>query len=308
MQPIFIVGLILFGGFVLGEIAAKCNFPKVTGYLLAGVLLNPTVFGFIPEDFLDSTNTITNISLSFITFSIGGTLIYSQIKSLGKGIIFITLFEAEFALLALLFGYIAVSALLPGLIHVAGATWIAVFIPFSILMGCLGSPTDPSPLLAVTHQYKAKGPVTSTILSVGAFDDVLGIINFSIAVIIAQTFVEHTGFSITATILTPLGQILGSVMLGIAFGFFFNFITWWIRKEKEGVFIVLILGLLCLCYGISTIIKVDELLSTMTMGIVVANFHPRSDLIFAMLERYTEEMIFVLFFTISGMILDFSVL
>ncbi|MBN2190200.1 MAG: cation:proton antiporter [Candidatus Aureabacteria bacterium] len=305
MDPILIVGLVLFGGFVFGEIATKMNLPKVTGYLLAGVLLNPTVFNFIPKDAVNHTNLITNISLAFITFSIGGTLVYSQLKALGKSILYITLFEAEFALIALVAGFLIVS---PFLVHVQGGTWISVFIPLSILMGCLGSPTDPSPMLAVSHQYNAKGPVTSTILSVGASDDVMGIINYSITVVIAQAFVLHKAFSLSTTILKPLLQISGSFLLGIIFGFLFILITWFIRKEKEGVLIVLVFGLLSVCTGVANLLNVDELLSTMTMGAVVANFHPRSEAIFKMLERYTEELIFVLFFTISGMILDFGVL
>ena len=46
----------------------------------------------------------------------------------------------------------------------------------------------------------------------------------------------------------------------------------------------------------------------MTMGAVVVNFNARREKIFRMLERYTEELVFVLFFTISGMQLDFAVL
>ncbi|MDD5645043.1 MAG: cation:proton antiporter [bacterium] len=305
MDPILIVGLVLFGGFVFGEIVSKFSLPKVTGYLLAGVLLNPTVFNFIPKEAVNHTNLITNISLAFITFSIGGTLVYSQLKSLGKSILYMTIFEAEFALIALTAGFLVIS---PFMVHVQGGTWISVFIPFSILMGCLGSPTDPSPMLAVSHQYKAKGPVTSAILSVGALDDVTGIINYSVIVVIAQAFVLHKVFSVSTTILKPLMQISGSLLMGIIFGFLFITITWFIRKEKEGVFIVLVFGLLSLCTGLANLLGVDELLATMTMGIVATNFHPKSALIFGMLERYTEELIFVLFFTISGMILDFSVL
>ncbi|MBN1283306.1 MAG: sodium:proton exchanger, partial [Proteobacteria bacterium] len=52
----------------------------------------------------------------------------------------------------------------------------------------------------------------------------------------------------------------------------------------------------------------DELLATMAMGIMVTNFNPERERVFEILERYAEEMIFVLFFTLSGMYLDFGVL
>lgn len=68
-----------------------------------------------------------------------------------------------------------------------------------------------------------------------------------------------------------------------------------IKKQSEGVYIVLILALLSLCFGIATILRFDELLSTMTKKI------------FMILERYTEQLIFIIFFSLSGMHLNFSV-
>lgn len=153
MQSILIVGIIIFTGFVFGEITTKIKLPKVTGYILAGILLNPDLFHFIPEDFIDHTSLITNISLSVITFSVGGTLLYSRIKKLGKGIFFITLFKAEFALLSVLIGFLVIT---PFFIHIPDATWLTIFIPISILISSLASPTDPSTTLAVVHEYKAK--------------------------------------------------------------------------------------------------------------------------------------------------------
>jgi len=50
------------------------------------------------------------------------------------------------------------------------------------------------------------------------------------------------------------------------------------------------------------------LLSTMTMGTIVVNYNPKREQIFQVLERYTEQLIFILFFTLSGMHLNFSVL
>lgn len=303
MQSILAIGVIVFTGFLLGEIATKFKLPKVTGYILAGILLNPHLFNFMPEDFVKHTSLITNISLSFITFSVGGTLLYSRIKKLGKGIFCITIFEAEFAFLAVTIGFLTIA---PFFIHLPKATWFVTFIPLSILLGSLGSPTDPSATLAITQQYKAKGEVSSTIMGVAAFDDVLGIINYSLAVAIAEVFILHEHFSLHSSLLHPLTVIVGAIILGIVFGFVFNAISSFIKKETEGVFIVLILGLLSLCFGSATVLGVNELLATMTMGVIVVNYNAKREKIFKILERYVEELIFVLFFTLSGMHLDFS--
>jgi Kef-type K+ transport system membrane component KefB len=305
MESLLIIGAILFTGFVLGEIVSKIKLPKITGYLLAGILLNPGLFHIIPASFNEHTDVITNIALAFITFSVGGTLLYKKIKKLGKGIISITFFEAEFAFLAVFLGFLAIT---PSFLNIANATWFAVFIPISLLLAALASPTDPSATLAVSHEYKAKGEVSSTIMGVAAFDDALGIVNYSLGITVAGVLILHQTFNVYSSIIDPLFVIFGAMLLGAVFGFIFNSITWLVKRETEGMFIVIIICFLLLCFGVAKIIGVDELLATMSMGAIVVNFNRLREKIFKILERYTEELIFVLFFTISGMHLNFSVL
>jgi len=304
MSPVLLIGILLFVGFLGGEAARKLRLPKVTGFILAGVLLNPGLFGLMPADFTGHTELVTNVALSFITFSVGGTLRLSRIRRFGKDIVIITLCEAELAFLGVVIGILAAA---PLLIHAANASWAATYVPVALLMGCLASPTDPSATLAVVHEYKAKGPVTSTILGVTAFDDALGIINYSIATALSVMLISHHGPDVASTVLSPAMNILGAALLGVAFGFAFNLLIRLVGREGEGVLIVIVLASLSTCFGVAHSLGVDELLSTMTMGAIVVNFSPAWEKVFKVLERYTEELIFVLFFTLSGMHLDFSV-
>ncbi|MGD2279063.1 MAG: cation:proton antiporter [Candidatus Omnitrophota bacterium] len=304
MNRFLLVGIILFLGFVLGRIFQRFRMPKILGYLLAGVILNPDICAFVPKNITSRTDIIENIAIAFIAFSIGGTIVFSEIKKLGKGILYITLFEAEVTFLAITAGFLLVLPFVP---DIPKATLLATFIPVSLLLGCLGSPTDPSVALAVTHEYKAKGKVASTMLSVSAFDDVLGIINYSIAVVIAQAIISQETFSASAAFFTPLLIIFGSVLLGSVMGLVFNFISVRMGKETEGVFFVLILSFLTLCWGLASLVHAEEILSIMVMAMAIANYNPKPEKVFSMLERYSEELIFLIFFTLSGMHLDFKV-
>ncbi len=305
MDPVLIVGIVVIIGFVFGEAAVKLRLPKVTGYILAGIFLNPDIMSFMPHAAPSRTNLVINLALCFITFSIGGTLQYSRLKKLGKGILWITICEAEFAFLAVIIGFLAFAHYF---VQGSSAGWFTTYIPLSILVGCIASPTDPTPALAITHEYNAKGDVTSTIMGVAASDDAFGIMNFSIAMVVAQSFVLKTSFSFFALVLTPLIIIAGSILLGTIFGLLLNALTKFVSKESEGVLIVVIFGLLSCCFGIADMVKCDALLATMLMGVVVVNFNPKHEKIFRVLERYTEELIFLVFFTVSGMQLDFTVL
>jgi NhaP-type Na+/H+ or K+/H+ antiporter len=305
MDATLVIGLILIAGLLFGEIAEKLRLPKVTGYIIAGILLNPKLSHVIPEGFENHTMFVTNISLSFITFLIGGTIFVARLKALGRSIIAITLFEAEITFLVVAAG---VALILPYFVHGVHGGFIDAFLPFGLIIGALASPTDPSGTIAVVHQYDAKGDVTSTILGVSAFDDALGLINFSLAVVVAKVLIMHESFDVSNSLGAPLMQIGGAALVGIGFGFAFNFFERLLFKQTGGVFIVMVFALLTLCFGTARKFGVDELLATMVMGIVVTNFSKHRERIFDILEQYAEEMIFVLFFTLSGMYLDFAVL
>ncbi len=301
MNALLIVGIILTLGFVLGQELERLRLPKIIGYLMAGVILNPQICRFVPADITTRTDLIQKIAIAFISFSIGGTIIFRDLRKLGKSMLSITFFEAEAAFFCITAGILLVVSFVPG---IPKDSWWSVCVPLALILGALGSTTDPSAALAVTHEYRAKGDVTSTILGVSAFDDVLGIVNYSVAVVIASAFACHQKFSIASLVAAPLFIILGSLLLGTVMGLAFNMITRRLSRETEGLFFVLILSFLTLCWGLATYLKAEEILSIMVMGMVVSNYNSNPEKIFKMLERYSEELIFLLFFVLCGMHFD----
>jgi Kef-type K+ transport system membrane component KefB len=304
MNPLLTIGVILLAGGLFGELANMLKLPKVTGYIIAGIVLNLQFGETATGDIKTNTIIVTNISLAFITFSVGGTLLWKTVKSLGKTIVLITVFESYFAMIFVFAGFF----LILHFFDLSSSISVAMIPVLGILLGALASPTDPSATLAVMHQYKARGPVSDSIMGIAAFDDVFGIINFSLGIAIAKLFISKSSIDYETAIFSPFMQITGGIILGIVFGVLFNLVTKILKHESDGGLIVSVFAFLAICFGAGTYLEVDELLATMTMGAVVVNFNIDHQRIFTLLERYTEELIFVLFFTISGMRLDFSVM
>ncbi len=299
-----ILGLILITGFIFAEVFKKMGFPKVTGYILAGVFLNPELTGIIPADFSKNSEFVIHIALSFITFSVGGALLKSRIKSLGKSILTITFFEAQTALLFVVLGFLVFLQFY----HMPELASFPAILAFSILISIFASPTDPSATLAVQKEYNAKGKITSIIMGVAAFDDVLGIMNFSLFTAVALSVIGDGDIDMVKSVMDPVISIGGAILLGIASGFILKLVTKMLTGETDGLLIVVISGFLIAIFGIADWLHVDELLSTMTFGAVVVNYSSLQEKIFRLLERYTDELIFLLFFTLSGMHLNFSTL
>jgi len=307
VNTLLIVGTIIGAGYLLGELVNKAGLPRVSGYILAGLALNPGITGLVSLDFVQGTDAIMSVALAVLTFAVGGTLAIAPLKELGRGIILIALGEAELAALFVTLGSMVV---LPFFLN-EGAGFVTMVVPLAVLLGTLASPTDPSATLAVIHQYKAKGQVSFTIMAAAALDDAIGIINFSVGMVIASFLVAHghaiEGGGISALI-DPIIEIGGAIGLGVVSGLGFHYIPRLLRAESDGLLLVLIVALLALCYGVATVFGLDQLLATMAMGMAVVNFKASRDRIFRLLEDYIEPLVFVLFFTISGMLLDVQVL
>jgi len=296
LTPIFYIGLAIVGGFVGGLFANKLKLPRVTGYILVGILFSPYVTGIVPLKLIQGTDPLTNFALALITFTVGGSLSMVRLKRFGRTILTTTIFEAETAFLLVIAAF---AILLPVFLKNGGHhSYLLYFLPAALLFGAMASPTDPAATLAVVHEYRARGPLTTSLLAVAASDDALGIVNYSFAVSVAAVLTKGAHLSPLNLILTPLKDIFGSIFLGIIAG-----IIIWKAMDyifREGAVLSVTTGILLLVYGASSKLNFDPLLTTMTAGAVVVNFSRHAHRLFEILEKYYEELIFTLFFVISG--------
>ncbi len=305
MEYTLSIAVIILVGFFFGEAAEKFMLPKVSGYILAGIFFKLFTFPTVPPDFHHRADFFIDIALAFITFSVGGSLLFSKMKRLGKAVLGIAFFEVGFSVILVVGAFLLLSHLFAPYLP---ASWIELALPLSLLFGSFAAPTDPATILAVTHEYQASGEVSSSIMGVAAVDDALGIVIFSIGVAVARVFVSQSGLEMGAVLLSPLIEIIGGVFIGGTFGWLFNKTTLSLPRLGKGAMVVLVLGSISLCFSLAHMLSCDELLSTMAMGGVVGNFNPRRQSIFQVLEEYIEELVFVLFFVFSGMYFKISAL
>ena len=198
------LAIMIFAGMFLGRMAKHLKLPNVTGYLVAGLLLGPCVLNIVPEDFLGSITILSDVALGFIAFSIGNEFKISYFKRVGAAPIVIACFESLFAVLFVLGGLLLCGKELP----------------FSLVLSAIAAATAPAATIMVIKQYKAKGPVTETLLSVVAIDDATALILFSVCVAIAQAL-NHTATSLTASMLAPLREVGGALLIGGILGVIF---------------------------------------------------------------------------------------
>lgn len=302
MNILLTLGLLLIIGYIMGWLLDKIGLPKIIGYIITGIVFSPNTINFIDVDILKSTQPLMDVCLAFIAFEVGGSLKWSKIKAHKKEIISITLLASFFPFLFIVIGVFSFNALFPTVLSFDFPTALA----FAFLLGALASPTAPAATLAIMHQYKARGKVSDTIMGVAALDDVLGILLFSFTLGFVAVFNGGEEAVLGNTVFNSLYEITISIFLGVIMALIINLIAIFFKKTSEGQWVVTLFALIILCAGLSKLLHVDELLACMTMGIVVVNKCKQKKLIFRILERYTEELIFLFFFLLSGLYLDIS--
>ncbi|MEG1845311.1 MAG: cation:proton antiporter [Oscillospiraceae bacterium] len=283
------LGLAMFAGLIMTRLMKKINLPNVTGFLIAGIIIGPFCLKVFSQDALPELNIITNAALGFIAFSIGGEFKSSALKAVGSKIFIITLFEAVGA------SVIVIAALLA----------FSFPVPLALVLGAIASATAPAATLMVVRQYKAKGPITQTLLPVVALDDAVCLMLFSILSSIANVLEAGNGFSVYGTLIKPILQIVLSMLLGIALGMVLSVcIKYFKSRANRSSLIVMIVFL---GVGLSDMLGFSSLLVCMGIGAALANISPESDAVMDISDRWTSP-IFMLFFVISGAGLDISIL
>ncbi len=289
LNTLLFLAVMIFAGMFLGRMAKHIKLPNVTGYIVAGLILGPSVLGIIPEDVIASFEIISTVSLGFIAFSIGNEFKISYFKRVGVSPIVIAFMEALFAVI-----FVFVTLVCFG-----------VDTAFALVLSSIAAATAPAATIMVIKQYKARGPVTESLLSVVAIDDAAALMLFSICVAIAQTMTKSGKGSLLSTILSSLWEIFGALLIGAVLGFIFLIPLRFFKKN--GNRLSLIFGFVFLALGISKILHISDLMCCMAMGAIIANFSPDVTKIMDLCDGVTPPM-FMLFFVASGADLKLGVL
>jgi len=300
MNILLVIGLLLIVGYTLGFLVSKIGLPQIIGYIATGILFSPYSFGLLDKSMLPQTEPLIDVSLAFIAFEVGGTLKWEKLKNYGKVLMSILLLESLLPFFLMLVFISIAGYLFPGIFSL-GSHWVLIL---ALLIAPLASPTDPSATIAVMHQYKAKGQVSDTILEVAALDDAMGVLLFSISVGIAAIVSGSNDASVGFSILQAFYKITGAVLIGGVLGWLTGFLSRVFKIEDEGQWIVLLAAVIIFTFGISSLLNLDEILASMALGAFITNFNKQSNLLFKIIERYTEALIMMLFFILSGLHLD----
>ncbi|MCD4707905.1 MAG: cation:proton antiporter [Candidatus Sabulitectum sp.] len=289
IHPVFGVGILLVGSFFLGRLASRAGIPAITGFIVAGMILGPSLTGMVHSDLHDELGAVTEVALAIIALVIGSEFSLVKLRRTGRAVVIITLVQ-----MFLSFGAVTAVLWLTGLMPLAAAA----------LLGAVASATAPAATVAIVRDLKARGPFVDHLYGVVALDDAGSVLLFSIVAAFAGASFGGVETGIMHSVMHAVREIGGSVILGAVTGWLIHVSTSGRGRSNE-VYIVS-LGLIFLLTAVATTFGLSALLAGMTAGTVLANMGRGAFRVISSLEQLSPPL-YATFFAIAGTELSFSI-
>ncbi len=287
-EQALVMALILLLGLLTGRLGQKIKMPMVVGFILAGIILSPSLTNVISEQMIEELEILRVLGLGMIAMVIGGELEIKKLRGLLHCILDITLIQV-------IGTFVAVFAAMHYLMGLP--------LPESLLLGAISTASAPASPVAVVREFRARGAFTSTLLGVVGFLDAVAIIFFAIISALAGVFLRGGELALSF-FLEPLLEIGGSVLLGAGAGLVMIIAFRFIERKKQ--VLVLLLGMVLMNSSVAHVLHLSPLLVNMLAGFTVANLYPRPEIL-----QHFEEIelpILIAFFLLAGASLRLDVL
>jgi Kef-type K+ transport system membrane component KefB len=292
MTIVSALALSLVLAFLGGKAAARLHVPKVTGYVLAGFVLGPSVLNWLNLPLQQEIHFIADLALGLILFNIGGKFDRELLRDIrGRTLRFS--------------GWMAVGV---G-VTVAGLTaltapWVSPLsgregIQAGLYLGAVALAAAPPTTLMVIRECDSQGPVTRRLIVFLVVGTVLAIAGANTLEALFQVTGAWQGGERSAAglLLGAAWSVLGAVAVGAVAGLLLSYWEQHEHRESElllGVVCTILVGLM-----VSDHLHVEPMLVSLTIGFVLVNASPYGEHIHLVVQRMGLP-VFALFFVLAG--------
>jgi len=303
-----VLALLLLLPYLMSDVFAAIKLPRITGYILAGTILGPHVFGFVTSEQIADLSMIEDLALAVIALAAGAELGFADLagqwKAIGLSLAFQTilvpLMSGITAFLGLAYLGLDSGAVLAGSLAAAG----------------LALARSPSSAIGIISETRARGSFTDQVMAVTISSDVLALFIFAAMISITASMVsgpDQGGGN--AVLVTTSAEILLSMIAGALVG---AALIRYLSRAKTGLVIPLLgvsfavsrfarLATPWLETGTGLSLHMEPMLICLVAGLVVRNKSEHG----VRLSRALKDgslPIYALFFSMAGAAIDVEAL
>jgi Kef-type K+ transport system membrane component KefB len=291
-RSLFLFGILLLTADTFGALAHDLGFPRLVGYLVAGLALGPSVLGIVPPGVLQDLSMMKQLAVGLIALLAGAELRVKDLVERYRAIAWILALQTAAVLVGLTVVALLLRPWIPFLEGLSAPTLLFVALLFAATL----TVNSPMVTLALLTETRADGPLAKTTLGVVLVADVLVILIFTAAFSLAQASLGGATATAPEILLRLLREVVGSILAGTLIGGVLTLYLRFVRRELV-VFVVVVVFATA---AAAQALHFELLLSLLVAGFLVENVAPvRAEPLVDMLHLMAVP-VFVVFFAMAG--------
>lgn len=291
-------GFLMLAAYTVGEIVTRISLPRITGYLVAGILFGPSLLGTVSTDVVVELAPVNRLAVALIAFLAGAELRWSELRERGRTIATMLGTEIVLSFVAIAGALLALRPFVPFLADLS----IAAAVALSLLFASVAVVHSPAVTMAMLTETGARGPVARTTLGIVLVADVVVVLLFSGVLAVVRALVPSPGGASTMSVGLVAWEIGGAVLvgagLGLAIALYLRFVQ---RELLMFAVVVTFLGA-----EIARLAHVETLLTLLVAGFVTENVAKEGGAALLHAMERSAAPVFVVFFALAGATIELS--
>ena len=256
-------GYLLLAAYLGARLVRRVGLPKLSGYILAGLLSGPFVFGLVTSSMTVSLKVVNDTALCILGLTAGGEMNLERVRPLMGTLRAITVF----GVIAAMFALTAVVFVLHPFLPVFDGLGFGQELALCGLIGIAMSAQSPAVVLALLAETRADGPLSRLLLATAVVADLVVLIAYTL-VAAAAGAVLNLHLDLTRTALAVGWELGGSLAFGVLIGIL---IARFVRYVQQGA--ALFALLVCVVVGeIGGRVRLEPVVVMLTAGVWLENF------------------------------------
>ena len=291
-ESLLIFGFLVLAAYSVGELSSLLTLPKITGYMIAGILFGPWMLGTVSPGVIEELSPVSQLAIALIAFLAGAELRLDELRQRGRAIVMMLGAELVLSFLVIVGILFALRGAVPFFEEADNREALVL----AGLFAAVAIVHSPAVVMALLTETRARGPVARTTLGIVLVADVVVVVLFSGALALTRAVVPAPGGEALSAG-TVAWEIGGSVLVGGLLGGAVALYLRFVQRE------LLMFAVVVAFFGaeIAQLAHVETLLTLLVAGFVTENATPGDagrDLLHAM-ER-SAAPVFVVFFALAG--------
>jgi len=274
------VGLLMTAALLAGVAGRVLHLPRITSFLLMGVLLGPSVLDLVPHEHIRVIEPLTKMAIALVLFNLGCHFPVAKVRRIIHRVLRLSIGELSATFLLVALGLLLFQA-----------SWET-----SLLLASLALATAPATTILVLKEAESEGPVTEYTNALVAVNNLVSIIVFELLFLAIVFFHGQLDKSPLVQLGHLAQDVVGSVSLGVVAGLAVSFAFGLVVESRR---LVLLVGIITLTLGVCLMTDMPFLLTFLAMGVTVANSSYQTRQVLAELDRMTG-LLCVVFFVTHG--------